>query len=129
MDIILTEIRRDMINLGKQLNIYLAHFPKYAKYDIVKTIWETYYTIFEIIVEFEKRHHKKTSFTTLDVKHGILQTKIHIANELGLFNYNNYKGGLTEKGIESGIHRYMVISSMIDKVGIKIGALSKTLDI
>lgn len=53
----------------KLLNIYLNHFPKHERYGLAQSIRNAAIEVFEGIVEAEKRYHKKTTLTQLDIAH------------------------------------------------------------
>lgn len=73
--------------LAKQLNIYLNHFPRHEKYALSNRIRNTLYEVYDLVVEGEKRYHKKTVLTNLDIAHERLRMQLWLANELGYFCY------------------------------------------
>lgn len=101
----------------KLLNIYLNHFPKHEKFALALQIRQAAYQVFGLIVECQKRYHKKTSLTELDIAHEKLRMQIFLAAELGYFDFKNGK-----HAPGSAIHRYMAISRLIDELGKMIGA-------
>lgn len=122
----ITLIKREFVDIGKQLHIYLRHFPRYEKHSMVQTLLSTYYDCITLIVEFDLKYYKKTSATSLHISIEVLKTQILIAYELGLFSFHNK---LSESEItfvrkeEKGLHRFTVISRMLSKVSEKIDAL------
>lgn len=111
-------LNRKFMEMIKLLNIYLNHFPRFEKYALANNIRNTAYGIYDLITECQKRYYKKTSLTELDIKHQKLRMQIYLANELGYFSF---KDGKNDKEVDS-VHRYMVISRLIDEIGKIIGA-------
>lgn len=72
---------RDMI---RQLNLYLNHFPKHEKYGLCQHMRNAAYDIYALIVECNKRYHKKTALVSLDIRHEQLRMFVHLAFEMGL---------------------------------------------
>lgn len=90
-------------------NIMLKQFPKHEKYLLANKIRETGYEIFEAAVTINKKFHKKTTFTDLNVKHELLRQFVNLSFEL--------------KYIDS--QKYRVSQTIIDEVGKMIGAWIK----
>lgn len=90
-------------------NIMLKQFPKHEKYLLANKIRETGYEIFEAAITINKKFHKKTTFSDLNVKHELLRQFVNLAFEL--------------KYIDAQKHR--VSQLMIDEVGKMIGAWIK----
>jgi len=106
---------RKMVELAAQLNLYLNHFPKHEKYGLCTEMRRSLYAMVCFMVESQKRYHKKTSLSNLDIEHEKLRWLNNMAYELGYFDFQNGKIG------ESHHHRFLVISKMIDEVGCLIG--------
>jgi hypothetical protein len=122
----LTIVRRDLTALGKQLYIYLRHFPKAERYTISNHILSNYYKTLEIVIEFELRYHKKTSGQNLHITVEMLKSQILLAHDLGLFNFHNKTtdNDVKEEGMsKKGIHRFSVLSRMVSLLSENIGAL------
>ena len=105
---------------ARQMNLYLNHFPRHEKYGLAQQIRQKAYECYGLIVEGQKRYHKKTTLTSLDIAHEQLRMFIRLALELGYFSFKD--------GAESGkttastpAHRYLVISRMVDELGRMIG--------
>ena len=111
-------LNQKFFEMMKLLKIYLNHFPKDEKLALGLSIKNTAIEIFDLITESQKRYHKKTSLTNLDIKHEQLRMKIYLANELGYFNFKD--GRRDEKA--DGVKRYLAISKFIDEIGRIIGA-------
>jgi hypothetical protein len=94
---------RDMIVYN---NIMLKQFPKHEKYLLANKIRELGYEIFQAAVTINKKFHKKTTFSNLNVKHEMLRQFINLAYEL--------------KYIDAQKHR--VSQTKIDEVGKMVGA-------
>jgi hypothetical protein len=54
---------RKFVELAKLLNVYLNHFPKHEKFALCNRIRNTAYEVYELIMEGQKRYHKKTTLT------------------------------------------------------------------
>ena len=117
-------MNRKFVEFAKLLNIYLNHFPKHEKYALANRIRNTAYEIYDYITEGQKRYHKKTTLSSLDIAHEKLRMQIHLANELGYFSYS---GGKADEGNaeETARHRHLTISAMVDELGAMIGGWIK----
>lgn len=116
-------LNRKFMEMIKLLNIYLNHFPRHEKYALAQNIRNTAYSVYDLITECQKRYYKKTSLVNLDIEHEKLRMQIHLANELGYFNF---KDGRKDEKI-NGVKRYLAISRVIDEIGKIIGAWIKKL--
>lgn len=114
---------RRFLQMVKLLNLYLNHFPKHEKFGLALKIRNVAYEVYELIVESQKRYHKKTTLTNLDIKHEQLRMLIRLAFELGYFNF---KGKGSEKSGETGRKRYLAISDKVDEIGRIIGGWIKS---
>ncbi len=111
-------LNRKYMEMIKLLNIYLNHFPRYEKYALANNIRSTAYEVYDLISECQKRYHKKTSITQLDITHQKLRMQLYLANEL---NYFAFKDGKKDEKVNAS-KRYMAISKLIDELGKIIGA-------
>jgi hypothetical protein len=109
------------LEMIKLLNNYLSHFPRYEKYALSNNIRNTAYEVYDLITECQKRYHKKTTLTQLDITHQKLRMQIYLANELGYFSF---KDGRADDN-QNTLHRYLAISRLIDEIGKLIGAWIK----
>lgn len=117
-------LNRKFMEMAKLLNIYLNHFPRHEKFALSNRIRNTAYEIYDLITEGQKRYFKKTSLTQLDVAHEKLRMQIHLAYELGYFNYTAGKeSGEPNSTIEE--KRLVAISAMVDELGKMIGGWIK----
>lgn len=105
---------------AKQMNLYLNHFPKHEKYGLSQEIRRKAYECYGLIVEAQKRYHKKTTLTNLDIAHEQLRMFIRLAFELGYFGFKEGEQAKT-KSFGMAEHRYMAISRMVDELGRMIG--------
>ncbi len=113
-------MNRKFVEFAKLLNIYLNHFPKHEKYALANRIRETAYEVYDLITEGQKRYFKKTTLTSLDIAHEKLRMQLHLANELGYFEFSD--GRIRTEGADLvAAHRYLAISRMIDELGRMIG--------
>lgn len=112
-----------MTDLIKLANVNLNHFPRHEKYGLSQQIRNTMYDVYNLITEGEKRHHKKTSLTELDVKHQQLRMMIKLAYELGYFKYHN---GKTDRSQTETDRRYLALNSLVNEVGAMVGGWIKS---
>lgn len=108
------------IEMLKLLNIYLNHFPKHEKYALCSRIRNTAYSLYDLITETQKRYHKKTTLTAMDIAHEQLRMQIRLAYELGYFRFRDGKevAGQAEK---QALHRLATIEALVDEIGRMIG--------
>lgn len=109
---------RKFTEFAKLMNIYLNHFPAHEKYGLALEIRRAAYDVYALIVECQKRYHKKTTLTNLDIRHEQLRMLVRLANELGYFGF---KGGKKDEGRDRSEHRYLNLSLLIDELGRMIG--------
>ncbi|MBA3836477.1 MAG: four helix bundle protein [Zymomonas sp.] len=102
----------------KLLNLYLNHFPKSERYGLALEIRRAAYDVYALIVECQKRYHKKTTLTQLDIRHEQLRMLTRLAHELGYFGF---KDGTHDTDKSRGEHRYLTLSRLIDELGRMIG--------
>lgn len=108
----------------KLTNIYLNHFPNHEKYALANKVRNTAYELYDLLTESQKRYHKKTTLTELDITHERLRMQLFLAYEMGYFRYRNSKEAekspakLEEK-------RFTAISLLCDELGRMIGGWIK----
>ena len=104
----------------KLLNVYLNHFPRHEKYGLCQQMRNTAYEIYALIVECQKRYHKKTSMSLLDIRHEQLRMFVHLAFELG---YLRFKDGRTDERNPDKLEqkRLKAISVPVNELGAMIG--------
>ena len=108
------------IEMLKILNIYLNHFPRHEKYALCNLIRNTAYNLYNLITEAQKRYHKKTTLTNMDITHEQLRMQIRLAYELGYFQFKD--GKINENSPdEQAFHRLTVLQTFIDEIGRMIG--------
>lgn len=112
------ELNRHFVEMAKLMNIYLNHFPRFEKYALCQSIRSAMYDVYALIVEAQKRYHKKTTLTSLDIRHEQLRMFVNLAYSLGYFQF---KDGSAEGGESLAEHRYLAISRLIDELGRMIG--------
>jgi hypothetical protein len=110
------------IEMMKLLNVYLNHFPKHEKYALCSSIRNTAYEVYDLVVECQKRYHKKTTLVNLDIKHQQLRMKIRLAYELGYFEF---KSGKNNNKQNPAVHRLKAISVLVDELGKIVGGWIK----
>ena len=108
----------------KLLNIYLNHFPSHEKHGLALKIRQTAYDMYDYIVEAQKRYHKKTTLTNLDIKHEQLRMQVRLAFELSYLGHPKTEKMSLQK---LNAKRYLVISASIDEIGKIIGGWIKSL--
>jgi hypothetical protein len=60
----------------------LKQFPKHEKYLLANKIRELGYDIFEHVVTVNKKFHKKTTLSDMNVKHEVLRQLIYLSHSL-----------------------------------------------
>jgi hypothetical protein len=105
------------VEMAKLLNVYLNHFPRHERYALSTLIRRTLYELFDLITEGQKRYHKKTTLTNLDITHERLRMQVWLAHELGYFGYHDGRQGEDS----DPARRYLAINRLIDEVGRMIG--------
>ena len=114
------ELNQKFIEVAKLLNVYLNHFPKFEKYALSQQIRNCLYDVYGLIVESQKRYHKRTTLTALDIKHEQLRMLINLANSLGYFEFKD--GTKSEQSPRTlANHRFLAISRIIDELGRMLG--------
>ena len=113
-------LNRKFMEFMKLLNIYLNHFPKHEKYALSNLIRNTAYELYDLIVEGQKRYHKKTTLTNLDITHQKLRMQLFLAYELGYFRFKD--GKRADKSPKSSEeHRFTAVGKLNDELGKMIG--------
>lgn len=119
-----SNLDKKFIQTMKLLNIYLNHFPSHEKHGLALKIRQTAYEMYDYIVEAQKRYHKKTTLTNLDIKHEQLRMQVRLAFELSYFGHPKTEKMSVQK---LNAKRYLVISASIDEIGKIIGGWIKSL--
>ena len=88
-------LHRKLVLFGTQLELYLAHFPSHHKYVMAQQLRQAYVDVYNLVTEAQKRFHKRTTLTQLDIRHEQLRMLLLLAHELGLFNFS--KGPIFER--------------------------------
>lgn len=118
-------LNKKYVDLAKQVNLYLNHFPKHEKYALSQQIRNELYEMYGFIIESQKRYHKKTTLTNLDISHEKLRMFVNLAYNLGYFEFNDGKH-LEESREIVATKRYFVLNRMIDEIGRMIGGWIKS---
>jgi len=119
-----SSLDKKFIHMMRLLNIYLNHFPSHEKHGLALRIRTTAYDMYDYIVEAQKRYHKKTTLTNLDIKHEQLRMQVRLAFELSYFGHPKTDKISVEK---LNAKRYLSISMNIDEIGKMIGGWIKTI--
>ena len=112
------KLDQKFIAFVKLLNLYLNHFPKSERYGLALEIRRAAYDVYALIVECQKRYHKKTTLTQLDIRHEQLRMLTRLAHELGYFGF---KDGTHDGDTKRAEHRYLTLSRLVDELGRMIG--------
>lgn len=115
------QLNQKFLETAKLMNIYLNHFPRFEKYALAQQIRQCMYETYALIVEAQKKYHKKTSLTNLDIRHEQWRMFVNLANSLDYFQFKDGKE-LLESSNSTATHRYLAISRLIDELGRMIGA-------
>lgn len=111
---------RRFVEMMRQLNAYLNHFPKHEKYGLALEIRRAAYDLYGFIVEAQKRYQKKTSLTNMDIRHEQLRMFVRLAHELGYFEFMD--GARSDSAPQAlAERRYVAISGRLDEIGRMIG--------
>lgn len=110
---------RKFMEFSKLLNLYLNHFPKFEKFALEQRIRNTAYEVYDLISEGQKRYHKKTTLSNLDIAHERLRMQLLLAYELGYFRFKDGKRLESAGKLES--HRFTAITRLNDELGRMIG--------
>lgn len=102
------------------MNIYLNHFPRFEKYALAQQIRACMYEVYALIVEGQKRYHKKTTLTNLDIRHEQWRMFVNLAHSLGYFEFKDGKEA-EESSSKLAAHRFIAISRLVDEIGRMIG--------
>jgi len=114
------ELNCKFIETAKLMNIYLNHFPKFEKYALAQQVRVCMYEVYSLMVESQKRYHKKTALGNLDVRHEQWRMLVNLANSLGYFQFKD--GKEADRAPEKmAAHRFLAISKLIDELGRMIG--------
>lgn len=113
------ELNRKFVEFANLMNVYLNHFPKHERFGICLHIRQTAYETYALIIEAQKRYHKKTTLCNLDIKHEQLRMMIALAYEMGYFAFKD--GRVAKDGNGHEAHRYCALSLMVDELGRMIG--------
>ena len=114
------KLDQKFMEFAKLMNIHLNHFPKHEKYGLAQEIRRAAYEVYGFIVEAQKRYHKKTALTSLDIRHEQLRMLVRLAYTLGYFEFKD--GKKVEKSpAATGEHRYLALSRLVDELGKMIG--------
>ena len=113
------ELNRKFLETAKLMNVYLNHFPRFEKYALAQQIRQTAYEVYALIVEAQKRYHKKTTLGLLDIRHEQLRMLLNLAHDLGYFGFKD--GTSDEKPAQLARHRHLAISRLVDELGRMIG--------
>ena len=62
-------LHRKLVLFAVQLEGYLAHFPNCHKYTLTQSIRQAFVDVYNLVTECQKRYHKKSSLTQLDIRH------------------------------------------------------------
>ena len=114
------KLDKKFTEFAKQMNLYLNHFPRHEKYGLAQQIRQKAYECYGLMVEAQKRYHKKTTLTNLDIAHEQLRMFIRLAFELGYFSFKD-GAELDKNPLGTAEHRYLAISRMVDELGRMIG--------
>ena len=72
------QLDRRFVEMVRLLNTYLNHFPKHEKYGLALEIRRAAYAVYALIVEAQKRYHKKTTLTNMDIAHEQLRMFVRL---------------------------------------------------
>ena len=79
----------------------LRHFPKSEKFSIAADIKRCMDIMLELIIEAQKKYHKKTTLQNLDIANAKLRAYTRLANRLGFLPNGKY-AEWSKKNVEIG---------------------------
>lgn len=109
---------RRFVEMVRQLNGYLNHFPKHEKYGLALEIRRAAYDVYGFIVEAQKRYQKKTSLTNMDIRHEQLRMFVRLAHELGYFEFRD--GARADAAPEALAHRGAIVRFLADRLELEL---------
>ena len=114
------KLDQKFMEFAKLMNIHLNHFPKHEKFGLALEIRQAAYQVYGFIVEAQKRYHKKTALSNLDIRHEQLRMLVRLAYTMGYFEFKD--GKRSEKAPQDlGEQRYLALSRLVDDLGCMIG--------
>ena len=114
------KLDQKFMEFAKLMNIHLNHFPKHEKFGLALEIRQAAYKVYGFIVEAQKRYHKKTALSNLDIRHEQLRMLVRLAYTMGYFEFKD--GKRSEKAPQDlGEQRYLALSRLVDDLGCMIG--------
>ncbi len=113
------ELNRKFVETAKLMNVYLNHFPRFEKHALSQQIRVAAYEVYGLVVEAQKRYHKKTTLSQLDIRHEQLRMLINLAHELGYFSFKDGAGA--DRPLQLARHRHLALSRLVDELGRMIG--------
>lgn len=108
-----------------QTKLYLHHAPRHEKFGLCQEIMSNLYEIYGLVVESQKRYHKKTTLVNLDISHEKLRMFVKLYFDMGYFAYRDHKN---TNNMTEALRRYRILSTLIDEVGRMIGGWIKYTD-
>jgi hypothetical protein len=75
-------IQKKCEEMIEYIHVMCRQFPRYEKYILASKIRQLSFDIYELIIVINKKFHKKTTFTELNVKHELLRQMINLAFKL-----------------------------------------------
>lgn len=113
-----SKLHRKLVLFGAALETRLQHFPSCHKYALTQELRRGFADVYCLVVEAQKRWHKKTTLGNLDVRHEQVRMLLWLAFELGLFGA--VKGRIENDQLEAD-RKYLYLSAMWDEIGAIIG--------
>ena len=117
-------LNRRFVEFMKLLNVYLNHWPRHEKHALAQRVRNTAYEVYDHITEGQKRYHKKTTLTNLDIAHERLRMQLFLAYQLGYFRFSDGRP-TDESPVALEGQRYAAISRWVDELGCLIGGWIK----
>jgi len=114
------ELNQKFLETAKLMNVYLNHFPRFEKFALSQQIRQCMYEVYSLMVEGQKRYHKKTTLSNLDIRHEQWRMLVNLANSLGYFEFKDGKE-VEKSAAKMAAHRFLAISRLVDELGRMIG--------
>ena len=121
---IYTNLHSGINELYAYLYIILKDFPPEERNCMTRSIRTKALDLVTDLVVCRKNGGLKSSILNLDTDHEKLRCMINLANELDFFAW--YEGGRKKRAVQDANKRYTHTSVLLNKIGVLIGTLVKT---
>lgn len=118
-----SKLHRKLVLFAAALEERLQHFPSCHKYALTQEMRRAFVDVYGLVAEGQKRWHKKTTLSSLDIRHEQMRMLLWLAFELRLFAAVK---GRIDGGQAEADRKYLHLSAMWDEIGALIGGWINT---